>query len=53
MQKSIALNRFGTGNEVAQVVLFLASEQSAYIHGADLDISGGKFTIQNPHTAYD
>jgi 3-oxoacyl-[acyl-carrier protein] reductase len=53
MKDCIALNRFGTSNEVAQVLLFLASDQSAYIHGADLDISGGKFIIQNPYSAYD
>ena len=52
MLNDISLKRFGNPNEIAQVVLFLASEQSSYIHGADLDISGGKFIIQNSGSAY-
>ena len=48
MLQDISLNRFGEAQEVANGVLFLASEASSYIHGANLDISGGKFVIQNP-----
>ena len=47
MLQDISLNRFGEAQEVANGVLFLASEASSYIHGANLDISGGKFVIQN------
>jgi len=52
MLKDISLNRFGDTDEVAQAILFLASESSSYIHGIDLDISGGKFIIQNSNMAY-
>ena len=48
--KDIALNRFGSPNEVAKVVLFLASVESSYLQGVDLDISGGKFITQNSNT---
>ena len=37
----VPTGRFGTPEEVAQAVLFLASEQAAYITGAVLDITGG------------
>ena len=47
MLKDISLKRFGLTDEVAMGVLFLASECSSYIHGSDLDISGGKFIVQN------
>lgn len=47
MLKNISLRRFGNIDEVAQAVLFLASDSSSYIHGINLDISGGKFIIQN------
>jgi 3-oxoacyl-[acyl-carrier protein] reductase len=35
------LGRFGTAEEIATTVLFLASEQASYITGACLDINGG------------
>jgi NAD(P)-dependent dehydrogenase (short-subunit alcohol dehydrogenase family) len=39
---SVPMGRVGTAEEVAQVVSFLCSEQSSYIHGAMLDVSGGR-----------
>jgi len=35
------LKRFGTGEDVARAVLFLASDESAYITGAELAVDGG------------
>ena len=35
------LGRFGTANEVANVILFLASDASSYCNGSNIDISGG------------
>lgn len=35
------VNRLGEAREVAEVVAFLASERTAYITGASLDINGG------------
>lgn len=40
-RKSVPANRFGTPEEVASSVLFLASEESAYITGAVLEVTGG------------
>jgi 3-oxoacyl-[acyl-carrier protein] reductase len=37
------LGRNGTADEVAQAVLFLASDAARFITGAILDISGGRF----------
>ena len=37
----IALGRFGTAQEVAAAVAFLASPPAAYITGATLDVNGG------------
>jgi len=39
--KSIPLGRAGTPEEVANVVVFLASEAAAYVTGAAYDVSGG------------
>ena len=39
--KSIPLNRFGTPEDVAKVVGFLASEDSDYVNGQVINIDGG------------
>ncbi|MDK9707884.1 MAG: beta-ketoacyl-ACP reductase [Desulforhopalus sp.] len=40
-KKMIPMRRFGTPDEVADSVLFLASKRASYITGAVLEISGG------------
>lgn len=40
-KKMVPANRFGTPTEVAEAVLFLASDRAAYINGAVLEITGG------------
>lgn len=41
LQQEIPLGRMGSGEEVANLVLFLASKESNYITGADFIIDGG------------
>jgi 3-oxoacyl-[acyl-carrier protein] reductase len=38
----VPLGRFGQPDEVANVVLFLASELSSYLTGTVIEISGGR-----------
>ncbi len=45
MLSQIPLNRFGTPEEVAQVVAFLASEQAAYITGQVVHVNGGMLMV--------
>jgi 3-oxoacyl-[acyl-carrier protein] reductase len=40
---NIPLGRLGTPEEVASVVVFLASEESSYITGITIDVSGGRY----------
>jgi 3-oxoacyl-[acyl-carrier protein] reductase len=40
----IPLNRFGTADEVAEVICFLASEKSSYITGEVISVNGGLYT---------
>jgi 3-oxoacyl-[acyl-carrier protein] reductase len=42
-KKQTPLARNGTAEEVAQAVLFLVSDASAFMTGAILDINGGRF----------
>jgi NAD(P)-dependent dehydrogenase (short-subunit alcohol dehydrogenase family) len=40
--QQIPLHRAGTADEVAQVILFLASEKSSYVTGQSLGVDGGR-----------
>ncbi len=40
---NIPLGRLGTPQEVASVVVFLASDESSYITGITIDVSGGRY----------
>ena len=44
MKKLIPLNRFGTSEEVAHLVSFMASEKSSYITGETISINGGMYS---------
>ncbi|CAL2063892.1 SDR family NAD(P)-dependent oxidoreductase [Tenacibaculum sp. 190524A05c] len=39
--QSVPLGRFGQSEEVAKTALFLASEDSSYINGVELEVDGG------------
>lgn len=44
LKKTIPMNRFGTAEEVAALVAFLASDAAAYITGECISINGGLYT---------
>jgi 3-oxoacyl-[acyl-carrier protein] reductase len=44
LEEKIALKRLGTPDDIAYSVVFLASEQAAYITGTVLNVSGGLYT---------
>lgn len=48
----LSLRRWGTAEDVAQLVCFLASDLASYITGTMIDVSGGKFATQEPRRAY-
>ena len=52
MYEPIASHRHGTAEEIADVLLFLASDAASYVNGVCLEISGGKYATQNPWVAW-
>jgi 3-oxoacyl-[acyl-carrier protein] reductase len=44
LKNLIPLNRFGTPEEVAEAVCFLASEKASYITGEVISVNGGLYT---------
>jgi NAD(P)-dependent dehydrogenase (short-subunit alcohol dehydrogenase family) len=52
LQSQIALQRLGDAEDIAKVILFLASDHAAYITGTCVEITGGKFCVQNPQDAW-
>lgn len=44
---ALALHRIGTAEEMAKALVFLASDASSYVTGTTLEVSGGKFAVQN------
>ena len=47
-----SLRRWGAVEDVANLICFLASDQAAYITGALIEVSGGKFATQMPWIAH-
>jgi 3-oxoacyl-[acyl-carrier protein] reductase len=50
---TLTLRRWGEPQEVADAVVFLASDAGRYVTGTLLDVSGGKLATQLPQRAYE
>ena len=49
----ISLRRYGNPDDIAGALLFMASDLAGYITGTCIEISGGKFSTQNPMKAWE
>lgn len=45
-------NRYGRPEEIAKLVVFLASNAARFMTGCGVEASGGKFCVQNPFAAW-
>ena len=50
---TLTLRRWGSAEDVADLVCFLASDAASYITGTLVDVSGGKLATQLPQVAYE
>ena len=50
--RSIPRNRLGTAEDLAPVLVMLTSDLAGYVKGCTVEISGGKFCVPNPHSAW-
>jgi len=48
----LSLRRWGDAEDIARLIVFLASDAASYITGSLIDISGGKLAVQRPEVAY-
>ena len=46
MLDSLCIREWGSADDIASLLIFLASEQARYITGTLIDTSGGKFSVQ-------
>lgn len=46
--KNIPMRRTGVPADIANTLVFLASDAASYINGVSIEITGGKFCVQNP-----
>lgn len=50
---SLPCNRLAEPEDIANLVAFLCSDKASYINGVCVDITGGKFCVQNPRFAWE
>ncbi|GAA3757741.1 SDR family NAD(P)-dependent oxidoreductase [Microbacterium kribbense] len=50
---TLTLHRWGSADDIGDLICFLASDRAAYITGSLIDISGGKLATQLPREAYE
>lgn len=51
--RDIPVRRFGKPEDLAKVIVFMASDAADYVNGTHFEVSGGKRCVQNPWYGYD
>lgn len=50
--QNIPSDRYGRPEDLANALVFIASDRASYINGVHIDVTGGKFCVQNPRFSY-
>ena len=53
LTRPVALNRLGVPEDLAPTLVMLTSALAGYVTGCTVEISGGKYCVQNPDFAWD
>ena len=53
IKDQLAQRRYGSPEEIAPVVVFLASDAASFITGSGIEASGGKYCVQNPYAPWE
>lgn len=53
LMRDIPMQRFGAPEDMANMIVFLASDNASYINGTNIEIAGGKLCVQNPLYSYE
>ena len=48
--RNIPSYRYGQPEDLANALVFVSSDRASYINGVHIDVTGGKFCVQNPAT---
>ena len=51
--QNVALQRLGTPEDLSKLVVHLASDDAGYFTGTDIEITGGKYCVQNAYLPWD
>ena len=52
LMQDIPMRRFGTPEDNAKLLVFLASDCAGYINGTQIEVAGAKLCVQNPQYSY-
>lgn len=53
LMRDIPVKRFGVPEDMANMIVFLASDCASYVNGTNIEITGGKLCVQNPLYSYE
>lgn len=51
--KNIPSSRYGRPEDLANALVFVSSDRASYINGVHIDVTGGKFCVQNPRFSFE
>ena len=51
--RNIPSYRYGQPEDLANALVFVSSDRASYINGVHIDVTGGKFCVQNPRYAFE
>ena len=50
--QNIPSTRYGRPEDLANALVFVSSDRASYINGVHIDVTGGKFCVQNPRFSF-